>query len=409
MSGNEKFGKLMRSASQQIDDGKYEVALKTLASAQALLESDGDSSLDDWSWIYDYRRYALYELGRIDEALDECRKAIAHLGPEPHAAYLKELCQVRATLRAAHNSLAWVLCERATTVDECEPALEHIKQCLNTVSPIDGTNPLDPFQETHAVVLLKMSQLQNKDKSYQLQLHRLLAKLKRTKHEALENKELAAVLKTEEFQKFLDDNEPEDTAQLAETETTSDALKRFQKALANSDPDRASFYKVEHSPIPAALLSEHETNLGIHLPPSLRQFAIERGELLIDSGEPAFEFLTHWGRDKTPDFYGLGLADLIDDVGGGSDLEDYDDAEREHLNKNYVVFAIRYADISGCFDLLYFDKAGKFGSLLLDQHDRTDFFEDLSNMFEESSPATKSFDQLMSEQITKLIEDLMDD
>lgn len=102
------FDKHLVKAQKQISEKRYKDALESLAKAEALL--DGNDSGSSWAWIYDSRRYAQYELGQIDQALETCRTTIEKLGNTTLFPYLSEDSHVRATLRAAHNTLAWTLC-----------------------------------------------------------------------------------------------------------------------------------------------------------------------------------------------------------------------------------------------------------------------------------------------------------
>ncbi len=89
-TASKKFDKLMERSQEQTYRKRYDEALKTLAEAGTLLQSEKDNSAEAWAWIYDGRRYALYEAGRIDEAINECEKALEHLSQNGTWAYISE-------------------------------------------------------------------------------------------------------------------------------------------------------------------------------------------------------------------------------------------------------------------------------------------------------------------------------
>lgn len=107
-----------------------------------------------WAWVLEFKRFALYELGRVQEALQTCTLATQRLADNDWA-YLKEYNVVRATRRACHNMLAWHGQEQARSLAELAGAIEHIDACFDTVSPIEDEDVLDPFHETRLRVYLK--------------------------------------------------------------------------------------------------------------------------------------------------------------------------------------------------------------------------------------------------------------
>ncbi|HNN64220.1 MAG TPA: hypothetical protein PKH78_14305, partial [Candidatus Obscuribacter sp.] len=84
-----EFDKLLTKAQKQNSEKRYKEALESLSKAEELLAGE-EAQAHQWAWIYDARRYAQYELGQVDEALNTCRKAIEHLSNTQLFAYLQD-------------------------------------------------------------------------------------------------------------------------------------------------------------------------------------------------------------------------------------------------------------------------------------------------------------------------------
>lgn len=406
---NKQFDKLMERSQEQTQRSKFAESLVTLAEAAKLLESEREASAESWAWIYDGQRYALYELGRFDEAMDVCRKAIEHLEKTTQWAYLAEHSHVRGTLRATHNMLAWILAERAQSYEDCKVAQDHIERCLKAVSPIDPTN-LQEFDETHAMVLLKLCEFADDPAPYKTQLHVVLLKMfRQDSHDLANNEKLQAIIKTDEFQEFMAEDPQSKLTKPPENETVKEAFARYQNALefaAQINEDLAEWFAVEEdsSPFPMNKLEEFEKENGMPYPPALKKFAAEYGPFSAGS-EHSVSIMHYWDKEKNPS---SGLVKYIDGAWGGRpEFEEFCKAEHiEYLNKNYVVFGMRYID-DNCHEYAYFDREGNFGTIFFDQ-DGFEYFQRELNPMLKKSTASLTFDQVVSRLITGQIEGLIE-
>lgn len=404
-----EFDKLLTKAQKQNSEKRYKEALESLFKAEDLLAGE-EAQAHQWAWIYDARRYAQYELGQVDEALNTCRKAIEHLSNTQLFAYLSEDSHVRGTLRSAHNMLAWTLCERAAGEAECQVALEHINKCMATTSPIDDEYQLRPFYETQAIVLLRMSELAKDPTSYKTQLFTVLTKMKKKSHEALtENAKLAEICRSPEFEAHFADD-PEAKLKVAPPgETVDQALARYKAALdyySQINPDYAEYYEIqEFKPLDEAKIAKHEAAAGIKLPPELREFALTKGVLTIGSYETKLAILEHWDEEKIAE---PGLVNYIDYCWGGRpEFEEfYKPQQIEHVDKHFFAFGAQYID-DNCHEYLFFDSEGNFDSIFMDQDSFGYFQEDFNPLLKTTKiPNPQSFSALFSGQITDVIEKL---
>lgn len=402
------FDKHLVKAQKQISEKRYKDALESLAKAEALL--DGNDSGSSWAWIYDSRRYAQYELGQIDQALETCRTAIEKLGNTTLFPYLSEDSHVRATLRAAHNTLAWTLCERATNASECQVALDHINTCFSTTSPIDDQYQLQPFFETHAIVLLRMIELAGDASVYRAQLYNVLTKMKKKDHQALtDNAELAEVCRSAEFEAHFADD-PEAKLKLAPPdETVEEAIARYRSALeyyAQIQPDYAEYFGIQESkPLSEQQLAMHETAHNVGLPLELRDFAFANGVFAIGTFETKLAVLEHWDEEQIAK---PGLVNFIDYCWGGRpEFEEfYKPQHIEHIDQYFFAFGVRYID-DNCHEYLFFDKEGNFGAIYMDQDSFGEFQEDFNPLLKTTKiPNPLSFSALFSRLITEVIEQL---
>ncbi len=150
------FHTAMVSAQRAMTEGRHAdvLALVQPLEAQLLKEDPGYGDKVKWAWVFEFKRFALYELGRVPEALQTCTLATKRLAANDWP-YLKEFNVVRATRRACHNMLAWHGQEQARSLAELAGAIEHIDACFDTVSPIEDEEVLDAFHETRLRVYLK--------------------------------------------------------------------------------------------------------------------------------------------------------------------------------------------------------------------------------------------------------------
>lgn len=150
------FHTAMVSAQRAMTEGRHAdvLALVQPLEAQLLKEDPSYGDKVKWAWVLEFKRFALHELGRVQEALQTCTVATERLAGSGWA-YLKEYNVVRATRRACHNVLAWHGQERARSLADLAGAIEHIDACVDTVSPIEDEAVLDNFHETRLRVYLK--------------------------------------------------------------------------------------------------------------------------------------------------------------------------------------------------------------------------------------------------------------
>lgn len=150
------FDAAMVNAQRAMTEGRHAdvLALVQPLEAQLLKEDPGHGDKVKWAWVFEFKRFSLYELGRVPEALQTCTLATERLAGNDWP-YLKEFNVVRGTRRACHNMLAWHGQERARSLAELAGAIQHIDACFHTVSPIEDEDVLDAFHETRLRVYLK--------------------------------------------------------------------------------------------------------------------------------------------------------------------------------------------------------------------------------------------------------------
>jgi len=409
---SKEFDKLMESSQELISEGKYEQAIGRLNKAAEILKAEKNDSPEAWAWIYDGRRYALYEQGKVDEALGECRKAIEHLGNATLFPYLAEDSHVRGTLRATHNMLAWTLTERAKTEAECLVALGHINTCMSTTSPIDGSDQLDMFFETQAVTLLRMTELAAEPADYHAQLFSLLSRLMKKRHSCLhQNEKLTAIIETDEFRAYMAEDPEVKLYTPPEGETVEEALERYSRALdfvATHHRTLSDYFKVApKEPLDETQIAKHEQFIGITLPPALREFALRHGAFRIGDYESKLGVLPRWSEEKIA---GHGLVNFIDYCWGGRpEFEEFYTQEHlDHVNKSFIAFGI--ADIDdNRHEYLFFDREGNFASIFMDQDSFDWFQEDFNPLLKTNTiPSPQTFEQVFSTQISRVIRNILD-
>ena len=397
-----KFDKLMERSQEQIYRKKYEECLKTISEASALLKAEGDNSAEAWAWIYDARRYALFEAGRVDDAINECKTAISHLSKNGTWAYLSEHNHVRGTLRASHNMLAWTLAERADGEEGCLLALQHINSCLETIAPIEDKYTAVPFLETHAMVLHKLLKLSTKPHEYKTLFFVALAELVKRNPQALEgNADLKLESESVEFKEHLQNDPILKLCNTPAAESFEETLARYREALelaVKTDPDYAEYFAITfHEPLSDGQLRKLETSLGFPIPNALKTMAL-RNPIEVGSFSELV-VLTEWkNRDDVP-----GLINYIDYAWGGRpEFEEYyQEKHRDYLNKNYFVFGMRYHD-DNVHEYLYFDREGMFGSIVFDQDEFSQVQKQLNPLLKKST-ANETLDQVISRSFSEVI------
>lgn len=401
-----EFNTILLKAHKQNGDQDYKQVLESLSRAEKLLDKKEKQSYE-LARIYDLRRFAQYELGLIDAAIETCQQAIKHLD-KPLMDYESADNVIRATLRSAHNTLAWVLCERAKSTSDCLTALSHINTCLKTISPIEDKSQLSQFFETKALVLLRLHELDTDSTSVPTELLSHLTMMTKTNHEALtQNASLRAFCQTPEFKAFFEED-PENKFKIAlEGETAGQALVRYQSALnyyEQINSEVLEYFAIEESkPLTEDQIKQHEITSGATLPGGLREFALTTGVFKIGPFETKLEVLPNWDQESLPS---PGLVDFIDYCWGGRPEFEaaYRQQQLQHVNQNFIAFAVRYID-DNCHEYLFFDREGNFDSIALDQ-DSFEYFQDSFDSLLTSTkvPTPQSFCQVLSQQISGIIE-----
>lgn len=404
-AASKKFDKLMERSQEQTYRKLYKEALKTLGEAAAILQKEQDSSPESWAWIYDGRRYALFEDGQIDEALSECNAAITHLSKNGTWAYLSSHNHIRSTLRASHNMLAWTLAQRAKNEEDCKVALRHIVTCLETISPIEEKEVSVPFLDTHAVVLHKMMQLADDPDTYRSSYFIALAELVKRNPQALEeNKELKQSAETSQFKAHLAEDPIIQLCSTPENESFDELVSRFSKALelaAKRNENYPAYYPLKfEEALTEAHIQELEKALGFSLPDDLRNLALERGPFSIGESSE-ISIMGGWQHDRQP----TGLINYIDWVWGGRpEFEEfYKEQELAYINNNYFALGVRYQD-DNTHDYIFFDRFGRFGTIMMNQDYFEAFQDDMEPMLKKS-PASESLQQVLSRQFSAVIKE----
>lgn len=403
---NKQFDKLMERSQELVYKGKHQEALDIFAEAAQLLKNEKETSAEVWAWIYDGQRYSLYELGRFDEAMKVCNQAIEHLGQTTTWAYLSEHSHVRGTLRATHNMMAWILCERAQNLVDAEVALDHIDRCLKTVSPIDGTT-LQEFDETHAMVLLKMIEFVPDPAPFQTRLFKVLLKMVRQENADLDsNDKLQSIIKNDAFKAFVAEAPQTKLTSPPQNETAFEAVQRYTRALEYAkqiDEDMGHWFELkEPSPLSQQMIERFEKQIGIAYPPALRRFLLEHGPFKAGS-DSSLSIMSGW-RDENPS---AGLVAYIDNVWGGRPEfeEEYTPEQIDRLNRTAICFSTLYIN-DDSHEYAFFDQNGKFGTIAYNQDDFPALKEILEPILERSN-ANQTFDEVVSHQITGLIDLMM--
>lgn len=151
------FHSQMVAAQQAMSAQDYPRVMQLVQGLEAdLKQRDPDfSEKEEWAWVLDFKRFALYETGRIPEALASCRLAVHKLVGSADWAYLESYNIVRATRRACHNMLAHEGMEKARSLAALQEALEHIEAVFDIGSPIEDEGVHDAFHETRLRIYLK--------------------------------------------------------------------------------------------------------------------------------------------------------------------------------------------------------------------------------------------------------------
>lgn len=167
-----RFDACLHQADQLVEMGDHQLAWEATLEAERLLTEAGHTGEAMWAFMLDHKRYISYELGRFDENEALCHEIIRRFGRTNLWAYLQEHNIMRATLRGAYNSLAYLQLKHPPTPESVAIAVGYIDALFNATAPIEDDDTLYPFYEAKARVYHWASAL---DARYQQPLEETLA------------------------------------------------------------------------------------------------------------------------------------------------------------------------------------------------------------------------------------------
>ncbi|SDD70768.1 SMI1 / KNR4 family (SUKH-1) [Dyadobacter soli] len=159
-----------------------------------------------------------------------------------------------------------------------------------------------------------------------------------------------------------------------------------------------------------------ESKIGRPLPPDLKEFYNTVGNIKSNSlneNNSIDFFSTSYlvekldDSDKWEKIVSLGLLDMIKHS-WGNDREEIDELSantRDQINSRYICFGwFRTDDNLESANYLYFDQDGKFGSVPYHQDDFDDLFVNYIKPMLNTSPASKSLEDLIVESMEIIID-----
>lgn len=205
LSFDQRYNSQMKSAQKAMTAKRYDIVKDLIIRLEADLgrQDPAFNEKSQWAYVYDFKRFALYELGDKNAAVSTCNQAIKVLSGSDWA-YLSEDNVVRATLRACHNMLASELQEKAKSLKDIEAAIKHIESCFDTVSPIEDASVLDDFFQTRITIYLKAQSITNNKSNsvFQEKLFETLIAADTRKVELDENAELNKIRSSTAYLNF---------------------------------------------------------------------------------------------------------------------------------------------------------------------------------------------------------------
>lgn len=176
-----------------INSGFHIDALHEIANLEKKLEESLYDDMSYWAVVWNCKRFALYEAGQKEQAYQVCRDAIEQLSKVETWAYIRLHNNIRATLRAMYNMLAYHQMENAQSLADLKVGLSLINKAFSTISPTEDKSDLENYYETKAELLLKAVAY---DGSYQAEVDKVLCMI-----ESMANKKLLS----EDFSKKISD------------------------------------------------------------------------------------------------------------------------------------------------------------------------------------------------------------
>lgn len=391
-----QFDRLMKEAQSHMDEEEYDEVLDLVFQMEELASNSTDVDITHMSWIYDLKRYALNELGRVEGALEICREAIASINKRILFDFRLEHNQPRQTLRACHNMLARELMEHAASKEECLTAWEHVKACFKVVSPIEGEAVLEYFYDTRALVLLKLSEYDPTEKA------KAFAFLQRMQtmgsHYLRDEPRLARAINSVEYQAFLKSSHEEDSeyVQAPVHETAMEALSRYRKAYETLSQSNSQVEK-EFGPIISLsfredMIAKAEDRLGFTLPDALRQFMLGPG--LVDGLRP----------ELVPPIKIQGMVSLITEM--WAEHQKFEELltreERQWLEVHCLICGLSQID-GDSHEYMYFTPKKGFGTFIYNKDNWDEFEENVLRPLLAQEIPVESFNQMFSRKVTDQI------
>lgn len=172
----------LSSVYEWINAGFMQDALNEITELEKTLSDCLYSELSYWAIIWNCKRYALYESGNKHAAYQVCRDGIEKLSKIETWPFLSSHNNIRATLRAMYNMLAWDKMETATTLDDIKAGLDLTEKSFSTISPIEDSEDLENYYETKARLLYKAIEY---DQTYQKALEKMIKKIDKMKNKSI--------------------------------------------------------------------------------------------------------------------------------------------------------------------------------------------------------------------------------
>lgn len=201
----------------------------------------------------------------------------------------------------------------------------------------------------------------------------------------------------------------------AEKETWQQALERYNHTLEmvkpKIEPEYQDFYKICFSKKESKeRIMGFEKKYNCIIPQSLKLLYENYGVFSVNDG--IWRSITLFSNQES--HYSLpnigGLMEMIDQLWGGRpEFEEFFSAEEiEYLNQNYFVFGHYYHD-DNVYSHFYFDREGNFEDVRYDQDDFGSAYDFFFKPLLTKSLANKTFDEVISFHIDKVIESLVEE
>ncbi|XOK64560.1 WG repeat-containing protein [Paenibacillus elgii] len=394
----DQFEKLVKEAQAHMDAEEHEEVLDLAFQMEELASDSTEVDVEHMSWIYDCKRNALNRLGRVEEALETCREAIAYISPRMLFNYRPK---PRQTLRACHNVLARELMEHAASKEECLTAWEHVKACFKVAEPNEGEALLEHFYDTRALVLLKLSEF---DPAEQAKAFAFLQRMQTLGSPYLRDEpRLAEAINSAEYQAFLKNSQEVDReyVQAPAQETAMEAVTRYHKAYETFSQFNSQVEK-DFGPILSLsfreeMIAKAEEGLGFALPDALRQFMLVPG--LVHGIYP----------ELVPPMKIQGMFSLISDVWGvRREFE-------ERLTRKELHWLEVHCQICGLSQMdehsqeyMYFTPGKGFGTFIYTRDDWDEFEANVLRPLLAQEIPNETFDQMYSRKVTDQIKRMIE-